>query len=79
MMDYQTERAVEAEQAENNYPFRMATVVARSGYTYTLQFDGDENATTKYYKGNAVQYFYAGDRVVCAKVSGTYVVICKIK
>ena len=43
-----------------------------------LKFDGEETAGEKHYKCNTSYVFHAGDRVYCAKVSGSYVAICKI-
>lgn len=43
-----------------------------------LKFDGEEQAGEKHYKCNTFFVFKPGDRVYCAKDSGSYVAICKI-
>lgn len=43
-----------------------------------LRLEGEETAGEKQYKCNTSVKFAAGDRVYCVRVSGTYVVICKI-
>lgn len=43
-----------------------------------LKFDGEEQAGEKHYKCNTFFVFQPGDRVYCAKDSGSYVAICKI-
>lgn len=43
-----------------------------------LRFDGEEQAGEKHYKCNTFFVFQPGDRVYCAKDSGSYVAICKI-
>lgn len=58
---------------------RLATVVnfsATSGST--LLFDGESEATTKRYKRLYSANLSAGYRVLCAKVSGTYVILGRV-
>ena len=64
--------------SENGATLLMATVGAVSSSGITLKFDGQTEATAKQYKRNKSITFSAGDRVLVAKVCGTYVVICAI-
>lgn len=59
-------------------PFRLAVVSAVSGYTVRLLFDGEDAAGEKYYKFSKNLSLSVGDRVLCAAVSGTWVVIAEI-
>lgn len=61
--------------------FRMGTVGAK--YTsgtkgITVKFDGESSASSKRYKCNTSVSFAANDRVLCCKVGGTWVVLCKV-
>jgi co-chaperonin GroES (HSP10) len=53
--------------------FRMGTVVSGK-----IQFDGEDEPSQKTYKRLASYTFTNGDRVLLAKVSGTYVILGKI-
>lgn len=64
--------------SENGVELLMATVGAVSSSGITLKFDGQDQATTKRYKSNKSITFSAGQRVLVAKVSGTYIVICAV-
>ena len=55
----------------------MGTVVSASSSGVTLKMDG-ESTGGKAYKYNKAVTFSAGDRVLCGRVSGTWIVICKI-
>ncbi len=52
--------------------------VRSSDYSATLIFDGQPE-TEKYYKYNMALSLSAGYKVVVAKISGTYVILCRIK
>ncbi len=61
--------------------FRMGTVgsVYTSGTKgVTVKFDGESSASSKRYKCNTSVSFAANDRVLCCKVGGTWVVLCKV-
>lgn len=55
----------------------MGTVVSVSSSGVTLRMDG-ESTGGKAFKYNTAVTFSAGDRVLCGRVSGTWIVICKI-
>lgn len=56
--------------------------IAKIGAVYTdgvsLIFAGMENESAKHFHANKSVEFAVGDRVYVVKVSGTYIVICKI-
>lgn len=53
---------------------RLATVAAKNGtYWASLKFDGDDTASTKFYR--SLVSVSVNNRVLCAKVSGTWVII----
>lgn len=54
--------------------FAFATVASVTASGITLQFDGEDEASSKPYRCNAAQRFLAGDRVKIHKDSGSYVV-----
>lgn len=56
----------------------LATVASTNSSGVTLIFDGAANATTKRYKRLSSYSPTANDRVLVAKMSGTYVVLGKI-
>ena len=58
---------------------RMATVTERNGsnYEYKIKFDGDPAEAQKYYKSTQIS-ISTGTRVLCARVSGTWIIIGKI-
>ncbi len=58
--------------------FFLAKVKAFSSNMATLNIDGDTNATVKKYKVLNDKYLETGDRVLVAKISGTYIVLGKI-
>lgn len=59
--------------------FRLATVANYNASTgSTLIFDGETEATTKRYKRISGITFANGDRVLVAKMSGTYVIFGRI-
>ena len=54
----------------------LATVGTVSGTTATLIFDGDSSATTKAFKAvKTGRTLVSGDRVLVARVSGSYVIV----
>lgn len=54
----------------------LATVGTVSGTTATLIFDGDGSATTKAFKAvKTGRTLVSGDRVLVARVSGSYVIV----
>ena len=57
---------------------RLATVAGVSSYGVRLTLDGQSSAGSKQYKQLAGQSLSTGDRVLVAKVSGSYVIIGKI-
>lgn len=60
-------------------PLYLATVGSyTAGAGATLIFDGQTTATTKRYKRLASYTPAAGDRVLVAKISGSYVILGKI-
>ena len=58
---------------------RMAVVTGRNGskYEYKIKFDGDTAEAQKYYKSTQISVS-TGTRVLCARVSGTWIIIGKI-
>ena len=58
---------------------RMAVVTGRNGskYEYKIKFDGDTAEAQKYYKSTQIS-ISTGPRVLCARVSGTWIIIGKI-
>lgn len=58
--------------------FYLATVGSYTTAGATLIFDGQTTATTKRYKRLASYTPAAGDRVLVAKISGSYVILGKI-
>lgn len=52
----------------------LATVAAKHADGLSLIFDGQTAATTKHYKCNTAVTFAAGSRVVCLRISGSWVV-----
>lgn len=77
MIKYREEKLIEAEVAAGPV-HQIAKVGAVSTAGITLIFPGQTAASTKKYPYNRDVTFSAGDTVYVAKVSGTYIVICKI-
>ena len=68
-------------QVSGDNVFRMGTVGSK--YTtgtkgITVRFDGESSASSKRFKCNSSVSFASGDRVLCCKVGGTWVVLCKV-
>lgn len=74
ILTYQEEKQLE-DTGMDNSPFRMAKVISYTTTTAVVQFDGESAASTKAYKRIYGITITTGDRVLCAKVSGSYVVI----
>lgn len=77
MLSYQEE--VRLEDTAEGGAFRMAKVISYTTTTAVVQFDGEDAASTKAYKRIYGLTIATGDRVLCARVSGTYVVIGAIR
>ena len=70
---------VHAARAEQPAELLLATVGSRTTAGITLILDGQTEATTKQYKSISTGVtLSAGDRVLVARISGTYVVLGKI-
>lgn len=65
--------------SESKELLRMAVVTGRNGskYEYKIKFDGDTAEAQKYYKSTQMS-IPTGSRVLCARVSGTWIIIGKI-
>lgn len=65
--------------SESKELLRMAVVTGRNGskYEYKIKFDGDTAEAQKYYKSAQIS-ISTGSRVLCARVSGTWIIIGKI-
>lgn len=65
--------------SESKELLRMAVVTGRNGskYEYKIKFDGDTAEAQKYYKSTQIS-IPTGARVLCARVSGTWIIIGKI-
>lgn len=74
ILTYQAEKQLEDTGTENS-PFRMAKVISYTSNAAVVQFDGESAASTKSYKRIYGTTITVGDRVLCAKVAGSYVVI----
>lgn len=60
--------------AQSPESIALATVSAKYTDGLSLIFDGQTEATTKHYKCNTGVTFAAGNRVVCLRISGSWVV-----
>ena len=65
--------------SESKELLRMAVVTGGNGskYEYKIKFDGDTAEAQKYYKSTQIS-ISTGTRVLCARVSGTWIIIGKI-
>lgn len=77
MLNYQEEQEIKDPGGE--YNFRMATVVSATESTAKVKFDGDDTSSAKEFKRLCGVSVSAGDRVLCAKISGTYIVLGTVK
>jgi len=57
---------------------RLATIIEVTDSGIKVIFDGEDTESNKYYKYNKSITFNVGDRVVCDKISGTYIVAYSI-
>ena len=73
MLNYQEEQEIRGGGAES--PFRMATVVSYTTYKAVVKFDGEEEASTKEFRRVYGHTIANGDRVLCARYGGTYIVL----
>lgn len=66
--------------SESKEILRMATVTEKDGtsYAYKIKFDGDEDASQKFYKTIGNSSITIGKRVLCARVSGTWIILGKV-
>lgn len=56
----------------------LAAIGAKYTDGVSLIFPGQPEATAKHYRCNPDVTFSAGDRVLIARISGSYVVLCKV-
>lgn len=56
----------------------LATIGAKYTDGVSLIFPGQTEATAKHYRCNPDVTFAAGSRVLIARISGSYVVLCKV-
>ena len=56
----------------------LATIGAKYADGVSLIFPGQTEPTAKHYRCNPDVTFAAGNRVLIARVSGSYVVLCKV-
>lgn len=77
MIEYQTQKQLEAEQEAQRFHS-----IARVGGVYSdgisLIFAGQTAESSKHYPANKDVAFSAGDKVLIYKASGTYVVVCRL-
>lgn len=74
------EELILLEKQEQESPFKLAVVVALfSNNTAKITFDGEEEASEKQYSYLDSYVPGIGDRVILASVSGTYVILGKVK
>jgi hypothetical protein len=66
------------EQKKGKRQFAVGTVVSVSTSGVSVAIEGDGTSSAKKYKRNLDVAFSAGDRVLCVRISGTYVIVCRI-
>lgn len=76
MLEYYEEKQLQEKNSGTSPEHRIAVVKGVSGSKMQLLFDGEPTASDKYYRGLAT--VSVGSRVLCARVSGTYVVLGEI-
>lgn len=64
--------------AETTPQLSLATIGAKYTDGVSLVFPGQTEATAKHYRCNPDVAFAAGQRVLIARVSGSYVVVCRV-
>lgn len=67
-----------ADQSSGAPLLSLATVGAKYTDGVSLIFPGQTAATAKHYRCNPDVTFAAGNRVLIARVSGSYVVLCRV-
>lgn len=78
MIGYGEEKKLESTGARSEV-FRLGTVAAiSSGIRARVRFDGESVASGKYYKAHKQMSLAVGDRVLCAHVDGSYIIIAEI-
>lgn len=77
MMNYQEERELMPQ--DDKSAFRMATVVSYTDYKAVVRFDGEDTNSAKEFKRIYGHTIGAGDRVLCARYGGTYIVLGALK
>ena len=58
--------------------WRIGTVVTSSSDGCTIQFDGEDSASSVVWPKNPSVSFSAGNKVLCANVFGTWFVLSRI-
>lgn len=76
MLEYYEEKQLQKQGTATTTEHRIAVVKGVSGSKMQLLFDGEKTASDKYYRG--LSTVSVGKRVLCARVSGTYVVLGEI-
>lgn len=77
VVNYQEQQQLNREQ-DTGMPHSIAKIGAVYADGVSLIFAGMETETEKHFHANKSVEFAAGDRVYVVKISGTYIVICKI-
>ena len=77
MLNYQEEKTLTTQ--DDKSAFRMATVVSYTEYKAVVQFDGEEANSTKEFKRIYGHTIGTGDRGLCARYGGTYIVLGALK
>lgn len=67
-----------ADQSSNSPLLSLATIGAKYTDGVSLIFPGQTEATAKHYRCNPDITLAAGNRVLIARVSGSYVVLCRV-
>ena len=78
LVNWQEQQKAENENSQPYENLLIATVGAVYSDGLTLIFPGSDAASEKRYKYNLNGSFSAGNRVLIGRVTGSYVVICKI-
>lgn len=77
VVNYQEQQQINREQ-NTGTPHSIAKIGTVYDDGVSLIFAGMENESVKHYPVNKSVEFATGDRVYVVKVSGTYIVVCKI-
>lgn len=78
LVNWQEQKQAENENYQPDMNFATAVVGAVYSDGLSLLFPGDTANSTKRYRYNLDGNFSVGDRVLLGRVSGTYIVICRI-